>query len=120
MPTRLNNLLVTNAGKTDSVFLENIARSWGFLGVIRQGRSEVVSIYIEEELPAFSFFLKAAVFYCQIDIAKMLLDAGTDVNDDATKYFEDALQITPLYQAAFVGDIDLMELLLKAGADIDA
>lgn len=98
-------LLVTHAGKTDGYLWENMARNQRFLcvlaKVINQGRSDVVSIFIEERFPALSFLLKAAVFYRQIDIAKTLLDAGTDANDDATESFEDALQTTPLHLAAY-------------------
>lgn len=88
--------------------------------VVRQGSSEVGSVLVKVGYPALGWLLKAAIFYHQVEFAKLLLDAGADVSDNnATKHFEHRCQAAPLHLAVFNGDIGLMELLLDAGADIE-
>jgi len=56
-----------------------------------------------------------AVYTNNLDIAKMLVQAGANVK--ATTRLDSA---TPLLMAAANANVDMMELLLKAGADVNA
>jgi hypothetical protein len=56
----------------------------------------------------------------RIDIVKMLLDAGADVNAASRKDGAITIGMTPLMLAAFVGTEDVVQLLLDKGADVNA
>jgi ankyrin repeat protein len=58
--------------------------------------------------------LQAAAAKDSIDVVKLLLDAGADINAKGG-YYGNALQA-----AVFKGSVDLVRLLLDAGADLNA
>lgn len=57
--------------------------------------------------------LGLAVFFRQRDTAKLLIDAGADVNARSRNTFN----VAPVHGAVARGDIDTLELLLSKGAD---
>ena len=58
--------------------------------------------------------LHSAGIYNQVDIAKLLIAEGADVNAKTEE------ELTPLMFAAFGGSIELVELLIGEGADVNA
>ena len=56
----------------------------------------------------------------QIDIVKLLLAAGADVNAASRKEYDLLRGMTPLMLAALEGSEDLVQLLLDKGADVSA
>jgi peptide-methionine (S)-S-oxide reductase len=61
--------------------------------------------------------LLAAAFYGHADLARMLLDAGADVNQFGPKGFH--AHSTPLHQAVYAGSLDTVKALVAAGARLD-
>jgi len=55
-----------------------------------------------------------AAFWGRVEIAKLLIDAGADVNARDKHLF------TPLHEAARVGNVQVAVLLLEHGARVDA
>ena len=59
--------------------------------------------------------LSLAVFFGHLEIAKILVDAGADVNRQS----DNAIRVTPLHSAVESGSVPLLELLLAHGAKPD-
>lgn len=60
--------------------------------------------------------LHFAAFFNHPGAAKILVDAGADVNDEA----QNPMRVRPLHSAAAANSTDICRLLLDAGADPDA
>lgn len=59
--------------------------------------------------------LSRAADYCAIDVARLLLDAGANVNEN-----NNGRSATPMVSASREGDMEMVKLLVSRGADIHA
>jgi ankyrin repeat protein len=57
--------------------------------------------------------LKVAIYYNRIDLCRLFIDRGADVN------WQQDVMYTPLTMAAIYGSVDIAHLLLSKGADPD-
>ena len=75
-----------------------------------------VTLYDEDEDDPYNdrTSLHYAAYYGHKNVAKLLIDNGSDVN------VKDEYGWTPLHSAAIKGDLETVQALLKAGADMTA
>lgn len=92
-----------------------------FFDAVKTGAATVVSDALQSAPELLERFdnlgdppLHRAVFLGQVAIARLLLDAGAEVD------VRNSRRMTPLHQAAEDAQIDLVKLLITKGAEIDA
>lgn len=79
--------------------------------LIKKDRSLVNAFAVDGFYP-----LGLAVFFKHPETAKLLLDAGADVNAQA----RNAMKVRPIHAAAASAQIDITRTLLERGADVNA
>ena len=77
---------------------------------------EIASMYLLHDFVANLTSLQSAVEAKQIEIARLLIDRGADIDRRTTG----ELEITALHDAAAMGNLDLIRLLVERGADLNA
>ena len=85
--------------------------SWNLLEVVELFINAGADINIKNNDDRSPFII--AVAHKNYDYAKLLIDAGANINEYSTDF-------TPLLIAAQYGSIEIIELLLSKGVDIDA
>ena len=77
---------------------------------------EIATMYLLDDFVANLTPLQGAVEAKQIEIARLLIDRGADIDRKTIG----ELEITALHDAAAMGSLDLIRLLVEHGADLNA
>jgi ankyrin repeat protein len=102
----------TRVGQTPNWVLPNSVPGFGFgVGIIRGGLPARGS---RAPIPGALSPLQYAARDGRLEVAKVLLDAGADINS------RDANDITPLIAAIVNNRVDVARLLIERGADVQA
>ncbi len=107
----ISELLRNHGGKHGLI---HGAVAGGDFNAVKQFLEEGIEVDLRIENEVRPTPLHSAVMYNQVDIVKLLIVEGADVNAKTEK------EVTPLMYAAFGGSMELVELLIGEGADVNA